>query len=119
MSNPQRRFSYATLKTIAIAGALLTFLEPLLNAGAARQEVRMIAYGLLVIVLVVFHYFVGPPHRSTQPPAKGVFQGVGKIDTTKAWVRRNDSEPLLSALNRPAARTVFLVGSSGVGKSVL
>ena len=119
MGTSKRRLLYDTVQTVLVAGGLLTFVEPLLSAAAARPEVRIIAYPLLLLAGAVVAYSLGSPYVRSQPPAKGVFQGIGKIDASKAWVRRNCSEPLFLALKNAGARTVFLVGSSGVGKSVL
>jgi len=113
------KYFYPFVLAIGCSVTFFSLLEPVLNAYKRGNLLVSTVYIIFFIFVLVLGYLLRPHNPPPPPPEKGIFQGVGLSGRENAWLRPDETKNLFIEIEKTINKPIILVGSSGVGKSVL
>jgi len=112
-------YRYPIILALSYSAAFYSFFDPVVNAIKRGDWLVCIVYISFFVFVLFIGYLLRPKQMPAQPPQKGIFKGVGKLEIEDAWPRTDDRNKLCETIKKTFKKPIILVGSSGVGKSVL
>lgn len=112
------KYFYPLVLTFGYSAAFVSLLDPILNSYRRGDFLVSTVYTVFFVFVLFLGYILRPKNVRIEPPTKEVFQGVGRLSSHDAWPRTETSR-LCEAIEESIEKPIILVGSSGVGKSVL
>jgi len=105
--------------TLGTCAAIFSILVPITTAWKDKAYLELAVLVIFAVSIAIVAYQLKPKPRPSPPPRRKYFQGVRKITKDQAWHRFAECEKLCNTIIDPEGRPIIVVGSSGVGKSVL
>lgn len=114
-----KKYSYPIVLALSYSAAFYSLFDPIVTAIKSRDLIVSGVYVSFFFFVLILGYLLRPEQEPKEPLQRGVFKGVGRLEIDDAWTRPDDRNRLCKTIKMPVNKPILLVGSSGVGKSVL
>lgn len=115
----ERRSLYLLIASISFLSTVISLIQPIQSAFKSNNKILGSLYIFFFFFVLIIVISLKPKPKIKMNLTKSIFHGAGEDDNMDIWPRKDDEKEVLNTITQNVHLPIILVGSSGVGKSIL